>query len=72
MGRHASADHQARGFTIQERRHMMHELNRLADEDGIVYERDLTAWWIPRLMHGRHVKRVAKGVLQIINPLGEK
>jgi hypothetical protein len=72
MGRHASPDRKQRGFTIQDRRWMLHEINRLADANGIVYERDLTAWWIPRLMHGRHVKRVAKGVLQIINPLGEK
>lgn len=72
MSRPASPERQARGFTIQERRRMLHTLRTLANQDGIIYERDLPAWWIPRLMQGHHVRRVEKGVLQVINPLGEK
>jgi hypothetical protein len=66
MGRHASPDRQQRGFTIQDRRHMLHELRRLADTNDLVYERDLVAWWIPRLIRSGQVRRIERGVLQVM------
>ena len=66
MGRPAKPDRKQRGFTVTERRWIVHELNRLADANGIVYDRDLPAWWIPRIVRSRHVTRIEKGVLQVI------
>lgn len=55
-----------RGFNTGDRRWLIYELNRLADKNGIVYERDLPAWWIGRLLHGGYVKRLEKGVLLVM------
>ena len=65
MGRAVNPNKPYRGLSAGERRVMLRQLNLLQERDGVIYERDLPAWWIPKLMQGQHVRRIEKGVLTL-------
>ena len=68
MGRHPLANPHRKVPSTLERRDMLYKLAQMAHGKQ-VYEYDLPPWMVIRLLRCGYVRRVEKGVLEIVKPL---
>ena len=68
MGRHPDPNVRHNRPSTLERRDMLFKLAQMAHGKQ-VYEYDLPPWMVIRLLRCGYVRRVEKGVLEIVKPL---